>query len=630
MATNEKHLVAGTALGRARECRARGGRGTAFDETRPRAEAGPSSTGHSRARPAWLALAAWLALTCATASATSAQIVRGRVLEEGSGAPLAGAMIVLMDAAGTQAGRILTDDLGRFVLRAPQAGTYTLRADRIGYASMTSPPLELAPGAAVFHDMVVPVQAIALANITVEGERRCVLRPEGGLDVSRVWEEARKALAAAAFTDESSVYRYHIMKYERDMDPEARTVQNEQRNFSDLMQRQTFVSRPVEELMSDGFVEEEESGTIFYYAPDANVLLSDAFLDSHCLRVREGDDETEGLIGLAFEPVGRRSRGHIDIQGVMWLEPESSELQWLEYRYADLDADVRSRHLGGRVVFTGLPNGTWVVREWYIRMPRPGIRPNPFTNIPQRFLAGIRETGALVMRILTPEGETLVESETGVIEGTVLDSLHTRPLEGARVFADGTDHSAVTGSDGRYRLTGLTEGVYRIAYHHPVLEEVGFSPEPVEVEARRGEVAVLRLLTPSRREVLRAACAEEAAVEGTAVLAGRVVNAASGVPVERATVTATWTGWDIYTSGPSTSGNPRGGGDPNAGLVGVEERVGQYEEVTAADGRFLFCRVPVGPDVLVEAAAAQGAAQPETLVLEEAGQGEFMTVYIRN
>ena len=586
-----------------------------------------SISGTARRSGSCLVLAAWLAVACAaTASSATAQIVRGRVLEEGAGTPLPGAMIVLVDAEGTQVGRILTDDLGRFTLRAPRDGTYTLRADRIGYASMTSPPIELASGTAAFHDMVVPVQAIALDNITVEGERRCVLRPEGGLDVARVWEEARKALAAAAFTDETSIYRYVTMRYERDLDTDARTVTNEQRRFSDLMQRQTFVSRPVEELMADGFVQEQEDGT-FYYAPDANVMLSDAFLDTHCLRVRQGEDETAGLIGLAFEPVEGR-RGHIDIRGVMWLEPESSELQWLEYNYADLEAELRSRHVGGKVMFAGLPNGTWVVREWYIRMPRPGMRPNPFTNIPERFLAGIRETGAVVMRILTPLGETLVEAETGTIEGTVLDSLHTRPLEGARVFAEGTEHSAVTGTDGIYRLTGLTEGVYRIGYHHPVLEEVGFAPEAREVEVRRGEIVPLRLLTPSRREVLRDACAGEDAVDRTAVLAGRVVHGVSGVPVEGALVTATWTGWDIGTIAPGSA--PRGGGDPAAGLVRLEQRDGQYEAVTGTDGRFLFCRVPAGPSVVLEAATVDGAAEPETVVLEEAGQGEFMTVYIRN
>lgn len=593
------------------------------DEPRPGA-----APGVRRLIGAALACAAWVAVACSAAPPATAQIVRGRVLEEGVGTPLPGAMIVLIDAEGTRVGRILTDELGRFTLRAPRDGVHTLRADRIGYASVTSPPLELASGTAAFHDLVVPVQAIALNNITVEGERRCVLRPESGLDVSRVWDEARKALAAAAFTDETSVYRYAIMKYQRDLDSDAKTVRNEQRNFSDVMQRQTFVSRPAEELMSDGFVREDTDGTL-YYAPDANVLLSDVFLDTHCLRVREGEDEAEGLIGLAFEPVERR-RGHIDIRGVMWIEPESSELQWLEYDYVDLEAELRSRHVGGKVMFEGLPDGTWVVREWYIRVPSPGMRPNPFTNVPERFLAGIRETGAVVMRILTPLGETLVEAETGTIEGIVLDSLHTRPLEGARVFAEGTERSALTGEDGRYRLTGLTEGVYRIAYHHPVLEEVGFAPDPVEVDVRRGEISALRLLTPSRREVLRDACAGEEAVEGTSVLGGRVVDGASGIPLAGATVRATWTGWDIYTSGPSGTSRPRGGGDPAAGLVGIEENVSQYEAVTGADGRFLFCRVPAGTGVVVEAAVADRVAEPDTLVLGEAGRPEFMTVYIRN
>ncbi len=595
------------------------------------ASAAASRPAFDRIRRAFatLARAAWAAVACAsTVSPAAAQVVRGRVLEESDGSPLAGAMIVLTDVDGEPAGRTLADDLGRFVLHAPEDGTYTLRADRIGYASATSPPLELAAGAATLHDMAVSAEALALPGVTVEGERRCVLRPEGGLDVSRVWEEARKALAAAAFTDETSVYRYVTMKYERDLASDARTVRNERRDFSDLVQRRTFVSRPAEELMSDGFVQEKRDGT-FYYAPDAEVLLSDAFLDAHCLRVRRGEGESEGLVGLAFEPVERR-RGRIGIRGVMWLEPESSELRWIEYGYADLEAELRSPHVGGKVTFEGLPNGTWVVREWYIRMPRPGVRPNPFTNVPERFLAGIRETGAVVTRILTPLGETLVESETGTVEGTVLDSLHTRPLEGARVFAQGTDRSAVTGGDGRWRLTGLTQGVYRIAYRHPALEEVGFAPEPVEVEVRRGEISALRLLAPSRGEALRGACAEEEAIEDTGVLAGRVVDGASGSSLAGAVVTATWTGWDVRTSGPSSTGRPRGGGDPATGLVSVEERVGRYEAVADVDGRFLFCRVPVGPSVSVEAAGTGGGTGSRTLVLEKAGQAEFATVRIGN
>ena len=590
-----------------------------------------------RGRRAMLACASWLALTGACASSATAQTVRGRVLEEGSGAPLAGAMLILTDTAGAQVRRTLSNDEGGFLLRPPETGTYTLRVDRIGYASLTSPPLEVADETEAVYDMVVPVQAITLANIIVESESRCVLRPESGLDVSRVWEEARKALAAAAFTRETSVYRYHVMRYQRDLGPDARVVKNERQDHTDLVQQQTFVSRPVEELMAGGFMHEEETDVSFY-APDADALLSDAFLDSYCLRVREGEGDAEDLIGLAFEPVERRP-GRIDIQGVLWLEPASSALQWLEFRYPDLDTDdARSPHLGGRVAFTSLSNGTWVVREWYIRMPVADVRPDPSTDDPGRFLDGIHEKGALVMRILTPGGEPVAEFETSVVEGIVVDSTYSRPLARARVFADGTGHATVTGLDGRYRLVGLTEGIHRISYRHRELEEVAYVPESMEVEVRRGEVAWLPLLAPSPQAVLRAACGEEEGfvwdaiahlVGPTAILAGRVLDAASGTPVEGATVTAIWIGWDIDASDPGTPVNPRGEGDPAAGLTAVGEQHGQYEDVTGPDGQFLFCRVPLGPSVIVVASTPNRSSQRGT-GLETAGQIEYMTVYLFN
>ncbi len=581
-----------------------------------------------------LAFAAWLVLACGTATAAGAQVVRGRLLEEGSGTPLAGAVIILADSAGTQVRRTLTNDEGGFLLRPAEAGTYTLRADRIGYASMTSPALEVAPEAEVIYEMVVPVQAITLANIVVEAESRCVVRPGGGLDVSRVWDEARKALVATSFTEDASFYRYHVMGYARQLGPEARMVENERHNFTDRIQRQTFLSRSVEDLMAEGFLEVEESDSS-YHAPDAEVLLSDAFLDNYCLRVQEGEGAADGLIGLAFEPVERRP-GRIDIEGALWLEPASSALQWLEFRYAGLDADVPSRHLGGKVGFMRLPNGSWVVREWYIRVPATAEQPNPSTDMPEHVLVRLLERGAQVTRVLTPEGETIAEFEPGVVEGIVMDSAYVRPLVRARVFATGTGHSTVTGLDGRYRLVGLTDGIHRVSYRHRALDEVGHTPEPAEVEVRRGDAAWLPMLAPTQEEVLRSACAQEEGflwdafahlVGPTAILSGRVLDAASGSPVEGATVTAIWTGWEAHSSDPKTSAIPPTQEDSAVAMTAVEEQHGQYEDVTGADGRFLFCRVPVGPSVVLVAATPNGATQRGT-VLATAGEIELITVYV--
>ena len=124
---------------------------------------------------------------------------------------------------------------------------------------------------------------------------------------------------------------------------------------------------------------DDDDGSI-YYAPDADVLLSDAFLDTHCMSLVEGEDEAEGLVGLSFEPT--QDRGVTDISGVLWLDPADAELQWLDYQYEFLDVP-NSERLGGKIRFSGLPDGTWIVRQWYIRMPilESGRRRNHSTEI---------------------------------------------------------------------------------------------------------------------------------------------------------------------------------------------------------------------------------------------------------
>ena len=68
-----------------------------------------------------------------------------------------------------------------------------------------------------------------------------------------------------------------------------------------------------------------------FWAPDAGVLLSDSFLDTHCLRIRAGGSE---LVGLDFEPVPNRDVA--DIAGTLWLDPATAELQRVDFRYVNL------------------------------------------------------------------------------------------------------------------------------------------------------------------------------------------------------------------------------------------------------------------------------------------------------
>ena len=65
----------------------------------------------------------------------AAQVIRGAVSAEGTGAPLRGAVVTLLDGNGNAPGlRVLTDNDGSFAMRAPSAGSWVLEARAIGYA----------------------------------------------------------------------------------------------------------------------------------------------------------------------------------------------------------------------------------------------------------------------------------------------------------------------------------------------------------------------------------------------------------------------------------------------------------------------------------------------------------------
>lgn len=294
----------------------------------------------------------------------TAQPVAGVVVEEGAGTPVPGAMVILRDSTGTQVRRVLTNAAGRFLVLASDPGPHTITVERIGYADWATPSFEPRDLAQLIT-IRVPVQAIALEGLDVAAGRRCEVRPEEGKATARVWEEVRKALAAEEYTREVSGYRYTLVRYRRELDRNARDTIEE---TSTLLEDQpaAFQSFPIEHLVTRGFVQMVEDSAV-YYAPDAGALLSDAFLDTHCFGLRQADEAEAGRIGLVFNPL--EDREVPEIGGVLWVDAATSELERLEFAYLNL---IRSRQLGepgGEVAFTRLPDGTWIVREWRLRMP---------------------------------------------------------------------------------------------------------------------------------------------------------------------------------------------------------------------------------------------------------------------
>ena len=330
---------------------------------------------------------------------TGAQTVRGTLVEEGTDLPIAGAFVILEDSTGQALTSTLTGSAGTWLLRAPTAGTFRLRADRIGYASYLSDSLVLQAGQSVSYRLAAAVAPVGLRELVVEGAgSRCEVLGEEGLAVYRVWEEARKALAAIVWTGQQPYYRFDAVHYQRQLDaagvPASAVEYEEVRYFG----RHPFRSIPTRDLVLGGFVQ-RISGVVLYYGPDADVMLSDAFLLRHCFRLVDIDQP--GLVGLEFEPV-EESR-NIDISGTMWIHSETSELRSLDFTYENLELPVDTRRLGGSVEFARLPSGAWIVQHWAIRVPiietEPPRTSGGRTLPPRRVLSGIDEGGGQVTAV---------------------------------------------------------------------------------------------------------------------------------------------------------------------------------------------------------------------------------------
>lgn len=79
----------------------------------------------------------------AAARPAAAQMIHGRLLQEGTLVPLSGATVQLLDAQGAELNRVVTtNEAGTFAMRVAP-GRYTLRIRRIGFTPLVTPVISL-------------------------------------------------------------------------------------------------------------------------------------------------------------------------------------------------------------------------------------------------------------------------------------------------------------------------------------------------------------------------------------------------------------------------------------------------------------------------------------------------------
>ena len=500
------------------------------------------------------------------------QSLRVQASEEVTGRPLAGAIVDVLDAGGRTASQGVLSAAGQRALLLSAPGSYRVRVRRIGYAPYTSLPVTVTGTATVDVALRAPDSRIVLTTIDVRAarSRRCARDAFADPAFGALWEEVRKALTTTMLSRDDGALELVARAFRRLLN-ESRTVTEEWVGLP----RTTDAARPylaasAENLARDGYVVARSDGTDFF-APDEQVLLSDEFLATHCFETARGSDATEGLFGVRFGPAERR--GGNDIAGTLWVDSASAELRYLDFwhEFSGIPRQASGEdRTGGQVVFERQPSGAWIVSAWRLRMPRmkTDIVGGRILAAPT-FAGGYEEVGG----VITPRGADTLPPPTVLISyrdllaptrvtGTVYDSLSGRPLGGAQVWLVPIEPPEVMAAglapaggklsvkpvadtadaEGRYDLTSIPAGMYRLAFEHPALDTLGVLPTRYDIRLRPGSAVIGDLFVPTLR-TLAAGCpmpAGRAAAAHGGMVMGFVSSAADQRPLSNALVRLSW------------------------------------------------------------------------------------------
>ncbi|MSR03453.1 MAG: carboxypeptidase regulatory-like domain-containing protein [Gemmatimonadetes bacterium] len=498
------------------------------------------------------------------------QSVAVRVSGQPAGGALVGALASLQDLGGTRVVQTLTDERGRATLTAPRPGRYRLRVDAIGYQGTVSNPIDLQAGLAPERVVTLEAAPLNLNELVVASTRpaQCELGEARGTAAARLWDEAHKALTGTQITSARPM-ELEVKTFERRLDTRSRIV-SETSDARRATTARPFASIDPDSLSRFGYVQERADG-LWFHGPDADLLLSEQFLDDHCFRPANPGPDSSLRVGLEFQPSSSRSVP--DISGVLWLDAKTLELRDLQYTYTGVEWPQGTLAIGGRIEFVRLASGGWIVGAWSIRMP---VTRRRLVRVGQRdSVAGYREAGGSARAVadLPP-----VAGATAVV-GTVFDSLRARPLAGAVVslqqgaFADTTDQA------GRYRIVSPGTGDYLLTVEHPGFPLVGLAPLRASAQLRRGQTDTTDVATPGLVATLRRLCRLDQLDSSRALLVGIITDSLTGQALADAMITVSS---DIKTV--ARTGR----------VVSIGSKGTQWEITPGSNGAFQVCGVPRG------------------------------------
>lgn len=534
-----------------------------------------------------------LLLLTLTASAARAQEVSGTVRAATGRTPVSGAIVIIAQPSGARVGATLTDDNGRFRLRAPSAGTFTLQVDVVGYRSTTTAPFALGVADSLTSDVLFPFERTQLPAVAVTATSTCARVSGDAGDAPRLWSEARKTLDASRLAIDERRFNVALRRFERTIGIPDSVLRASRTWTQTAVTQNPFETISPETVARDGFSTVRDSGRL-YFAPDAAVLLSDAFVESHCFGTRRGGPG--GAIGLTFRP--QRVGPRVDINGVLWLDSASAELRSLEYRYVP---SIGRQDVGGGVVTFGrYPSGVWGVQRWTIRLPVLHVNEN--TRRPDGALGRFIDT--VVVAVREVGGEVVAAGTSGVttpftgtlLRGTVFDSTRGAPLPGAMVTIEGLGRTTQADAGGRFVFDSLTDdGEVRLRAWHPRLDSLGLPESIARAQIRRRVENSADIHVPGVGAVARLRCPRASRT------AQRIITGVVRAPTDSALPSV-----EVVLL------QRRGLG------TGSRDSLVRHTEVTSDLGRYTFCDVGPGAQAWLLARSGLDWTEPRHVSADSA------------
>ena len=495
----------------------------------------------------------------------SAQTVTLRVVEDSTRQPLPGVVVRLHSGANVvQTG--LTRENGTVTLRAPAPGRYEVSAARIGHEGFGPAVIDITAGSQS-QVIVMPRDVRTLPPIVVTSGSRCAAGP-GSAAAATLWEEVRIALTANTLTASEGRVTLDVVRFERDLSPD-RVWLRERVIRRNLTTGQPFVAEHPDSLLQRGFVY-KVGDSLHYAAPDAALLLTDAFLEGHCFTAKN-DGAPGARLGLAFAPVPGRDLA--DVEGVLRIDEVTRELRYIEFTYTRLGKEEGLGGPGGRVEYQRLQDGAWIVKDWFLTMPVVGrVRPvgQPEGPIERLRLLGWLEAGGRAAVRRASEPVVMSNRTTSTVTGIVYDSLLNAPLAGAVVSIDGESDSLSVRSDatGGFAIAVPGAGPRLLRVTHEKLGVVSDNSTR-EILLKPDAPVRVSVAVPPIARFVRTLCGGDLANPGQTGIIG-IVHDAAQRPVEGVQIRATW-----FTQGPANRYTRR-----------------ELDTKSVTRGLFTFCGLP--------------------------------------